>query len=60
MARWSARVEFLLSVVELIFLSFAAEALQGKMCPNSLTSGGGIGHLEPRFEREGVVPLSVC
>jgi len=41
MARWKARVEFLLSVIELIFLSLTVEALQGKMCQNSLPSGGG-------------------
>jgi len=41
MARWNARVEFLLSVVELPFLSLTAEALQGKMCQNSLPSGRG-------------------
>ena len=41
MARWKARVEFLLSVYELLFLSLTVEALQGKMCQNSLPSGGG-------------------
>jgi len=41
MARWKARVEFVLSVIELLFLSLAVEALQGKMCQNSLPSGGG-------------------
>ena len=41
MARWKARVEFLLSVIELLFISLTAEALQGKMCQNSLISGGG-------------------
>ena len=41
MARWKACVEFLLSVIELLFLSLTAEALQGKMCQNSLPSGGG-------------------
>jgi len=41
MARWKARVEFLLSVIELLFLSLMAEALQDKMCQNSLPSGGG-------------------
>jgi len=41
MARWKARVEFLLSVIKLLFLSLAVEALQGKMCQNSLPSGGG-------------------
>jgi len=41
MARWKAQVEFLLSVIERLFLSLAVEALQGKMCQNSLPSGGG-------------------
>jgi len=41
MARWKARVEFLLSVIELLFLSLTVEALQGKMCQNSLPAGGG-------------------
>ena len=41
MARWKALVEVLLSVSELIFLSLTVEALQGKMCQNSLPSGGG-------------------
>ena len=31
MARWKARVEFLLGVIELLFLLLTAEALQGKM-----------------------------
>jgi len=38
MAHWKARVEFLLSVSELLFLSLTAEALHGKMCQNSLPS----------------------
>jgi len=41
MAHWKARVEFLLSVSELLFLSLTAEALQGKMCQNALPSEGG-------------------
>jgi len=41
MARWKARVEFLLSVIELLFLSLTVEELQGEMCQNSLPSGGG-------------------
>jgi len=40
MARWKAHVEFLLSVIELLFRSFAVEVLQGKMCENLLPSGG--------------------
>ena len=35
------RVEFLLSVIELRFLSLTVEALRGKMCQTSLPSGGG-------------------
>jgi len=41
MARWKARVEFLLSVIELLLLSITVEALQGKTCQDSLLSGGG-------------------
>jgi len=41
MARWKARFEFLLIVIELLFLSLVVEGLQGKMCQNSLPSGGG-------------------
>jgi len=41
MARWKARVEFLFSAIELLFLSLTVEALQGKMFQNSLPSGGG-------------------
>jgi len=40
MAPWKARVEFLLSVIELLFLSLTAEVLQGKMCQHLLPSGG--------------------
>jgi len=41
MARWKARAEFLLSVIELLFASLTVEVLQGKMCQNSLPSGVG-------------------
>jgi len=51
MARWKARVAFLLSVIELLFLSLAVDALQGIMCQNPLPSAG-VGHLEPRFQGE--------
>ena len=54
MSHWKARVEFLLRVIELLFLSVAVEALQGKKCQNSRPSGG-VGHLEPTFQGEGVV-----
>jgi len=41
MARWKAHAEFSLSLIELLFLSLAVEALQGKMCQNLLPSAGG-------------------
>jgi len=41
MTRWKARVEFLLSIIELLFLSLTVEALQGKTFQDSLRSGGG-------------------
>ena len=34
MARWKARVEFLLSVIELLFLSLSVESLKGKRVQN--------------------------
>jgi len=39
MARWKARVEFLLSVIGRLFLPLTVEALQGKRCQDSLLSG---------------------
>ena len=41
MARWKVHVEFLLSVIGLLFLSLTVEALQGKRCLDWLLSGGG-------------------
>jgi len=41
MTRWKARAEFLLCVIELLFLSLTVEALQGKTCQDSLPSGVG-------------------
>jgi len=41
MARWKAGAEFLLSVIELLFISLTVEALQGKTCQNSQPSGVG-------------------
>ena len=41
MTRWKARVRFLLSVIELLFLSLMVEALQSKTCQNSQPSGVG-------------------
>ena len=44
MARWKALADFLLSVIELLFLSLTVEALQGNKCQNSQPSGMGRGH----------------
>ena len=55
MARWKARAEFWLSVIELLLLCLMVEALQGKMCQNSLPSGVGRS-LGAKFQGEGVVP----
>ena len=41
MAHWKARADFMLSVIELLFLSLTVEALQGKTCQTSLLSGEG-------------------
>ena len=55
MARWKARAEFLLSVIELLFLSLTVEALQGKMCQNSQPSGVGRS-LGAKISGKGVFP----
>jgi len=55
MARWKARAECLLSVIELVFLSLTVEALQGKMCQNSMPSGVGKS-LGAKISGEGVLP----
>ena len=55
MARLKSRVEFLLSVIELLFLSLMVQALQGKMYQNSLRSVGGRS-LGAKISGEGVVP----
>jgi len=58
MARWKARDEVLLSVIELLFLSLAVEALQGKMYQNSLPSGGGRS-LGAKISGERVAPPAI-
>jgi len=55
MACWKARVEFLLSVVELLLLSLTVEGHKAKRVKTRCYQGG-VGHLEPRFQGEGVVP----
>jgi len=56
MARRKARVEFLLSVVELLFLSLTVEALYKAKRVKTRCYQEGAGHLEPRFQAKGVVP----
>jgi len=56
MARWKALAEFLLSVIELLFLCLTVEPIQGKMCQNSLPSGVGRS-LGAKISGEEVVPL---
>ena len=56
MARWKVLAEFLLSVIELLFLSLTVEALQGIMCQNSLPSGVGRS-LAAKISGEGVIPV---
>jgi len=41
MTRWKAHVDFLLTVIELLFLSLTVDVLQGKTCQYSLLFGGG-------------------
>ena len=53
MARWKARAEFLLSVIELLFLSLTVEALQVKMCKKIRCLQEWVGHLEPKFQGKG-------
>jgi len=55
MARWKARAEFLLSVIELLFLSLTVEALQGKRVKTRSLQEW-VGHFEPKFQVEVVVP----
>ena len=57
MARWKALAEFLLGVIELLFLSLMVEARRYKakrVKTRSLQEW--VGHFEPKFHGEGVVP----
>jgi len=55
MARWKALAEFLLSVIEILFLSLTVEALQGKRVKTRSLQEW-VFHFEPKFQGEGVVP----
>jgi len=58
MARWKALAEFVLSVIELLFLSLTVEALQAykAKCVKTRCLQEWVGHLEPKFQGERVVP----
>jgi len=45
-------VDFLLTVIEVLFLSLTTDALQGKTCQNSPLFGG-VGQFESRFRGNG-------
>ena len=55
MALLQARVQFLLRVIELLFLSLRVEALQGKTCQDSKLSHGGRS-VRAKISGEGVIP----
>ena len=52
---WKALAEFLLSVIELLFLSLTVEALQAKRVKTRSIQEW-VGHFEPKFQGEGVDP----
>ena len=51
MARWKARVEFLLSVTELLFLSLRLRCYKAKRVKTRCFQEG-VGQFEPRFQGE--------
>jgi len=55
MARWKARVDFLLTLIELLFLYPLPLTRYTAKRQNSLLFGG-VGQFQPRFQGEGVVP----
>ena len=56
MARWKARLEFLLSVIELFFFYLLRlRRYKGERVKTRCLQEG-VGHLEPRFQGEGVIP----
>ena len=53
MARGKARVEFLLSAIELLFRHYKAKCVKTRCLQE------GVGQFQPRFQGEGVVPLPI-
>jgi len=58
MARWKARVEFLLNVIGLLFYLLRLRRYKAK-CVKTRCLQEGLGHLQPRFQEEGVLPLAI-
>ena len=56
MARWKALAEFLLSVIEVLFLSLTRLRRYKAKCVKTLCHREWVGHFEPKFQGEGVVP----
>jgi len=54
MACWKARVEFLLNVIEVLFYLLQLRRYKAKRVKTRCYQAG-VGHLEPRFQGEGVV-----
>ena len=54
MARWKALAEFLLSVIELLFLSLRLRRYKAKRVKTRSLQEW-VGHFEPKFQGEGVV-----
>ena len=59
MARWKARAEFLLSVIELLFLSLTRLRRYKAKYVKTLCLQEWVGHFEPKFQGEGVVPGNI-
>jgi len=53
MARWKARVEFLLSVIERLFLSLIRLRRYKAQCVKTRCLQERVGHFEPRFQWNG-------
>jgi len=58
MARWKPRVEFLLSVIELLFYLLRLRRYKAK-CVKTRCLQEGVGDLEPRFQGEAVAPRPI-
>jgi len=54
MARWKARVDFLLTVIELLFLSLTLMRYKAKRVKTRCLQEG-MGQFEPRLQGEGVI-----